>query len=323
MADHDVLDEYDVLVVGGAGVDTIVRVDALRVPEGDSVGVPPVHDYLGHTGSGVALSCHALGLRVKFLDFLGDDAQGRLVLDEFARAGLDFSHLVSPAGTPRGVNLVDPQGRRFSFYDGRHPAELRLPRSFYLPYLERARHVHLSIVNHNRDLYPDIESLGRPSSTDLHDWDGHNPYHRFYALASDLVFLSDAAVRERREEVMRGILSEGRAEVVVVMAGADGCYLLTRDEHRAAGRGGGVRHFPAVRPPRPVVDSNGAGDAFVSGFLHARLAGRRVEECVRAGLAAGAHACTGVGTHTAFITAGELAERCGWESRENGHFVGQ
>jgi acarbose 7IV-phosphotransferase len=294
---------YDVLVVGGTGVDTIVRVDALEVPPGDSLFVPPVRDYVGHTGNGVALGWQALGLATKFIDFLGDDVQGRTVLAAYEEHGLDFSHVVSPHGTPRGINLVDPQGRRFSFYDGRHPADLRLPRSFYLPHLERARHVHLSIVGHNRDMYEDIHRLGITSSTDLHDWDGRNPHHRDYALASDYVFLSAAALHGRLERVMRDIVDEGRARIVVATDGAEGCHVLVRDEDK-------VRHFPAVRPERPVVDSNGAGDAFVTAFLHTLFEGGDVERCVLAGSVSGAFACGAAGTHTEFIGLPELRAAC-------------
>ncbi|MFI2641760.1 carbohydrate kinase family protein [Streptomyces sp. NPDC018610] len=286
--------DYDVLVVGGVGVDTVVRVDEMRVPPGDSVFVPPLRDYVAHTGNGVALGWHALGLRTKFIDFLGDDPQGRMVLEHYARRGLDFSHLLSPHGTPRSANLVDPAGRRFSFYDGRHPADLRLPRDFYLPFLERTAHVHLSIVGHNKDMYEDVHRLGVTSSTDLHDWDGRNPHHRAYALASDYVFLSAAAVHDRLEEVLRSVLDEGRARFVVATDGAAGCHLLVRGEGR-------VRHFPAVRPERPVVDSNGAGDAFVTAFLHSLFEGRALEDCVLAGSVAGAFACGSTGTHTEFI----------------------
>ncbi|MFF3285743.1 carbohydrate kinase family protein [Streptomyces sp. NPDC003023] len=295
-------DPFDVLVVGGTGVDTVVRVDALEVPPGDSVFVPPVRDYVGHTGNGVALGWHCLGLATKFIDFLGDDVQGRTVLEAYAAHGLDFSHVVSPHGTPRGVNLVDPEGRRFSFYDGRHPAGLRLPRAFYLPFLERARHVHLSIVGHNRDMYEDVHRLGITSSTDLHDWDGRDPHHRDYALASDYVFLSAAALDGRLDEVMHQIVEEGRARLVVATAGAEGCHLLVR--------GGKVRRFPAVRPERPVVDSNGAGDAFVTAFLHALFEGRDMEECVLAGSVSGAFACGSEGTHTEFIGPAELRAAC-------------
>ncbi|MFF5405046.1 carbohydrate kinase family protein [Streptomyces misionensis] len=291
--------DHDVLVVGGVGVDTIVRVDELRVPPGDSVFVEPLRDYVGHTGNGVALGWHALGLRTKFIDYLGDDPQGRMVLEHYARLGLDFSHLVSPHGTPRSANLVDPRGRRFSFYDGRHPAGLRLPRDFYLPHLERSGHVHLSITGHNQDMYEDIHRLGVTSSTDLHDWDGRNPYHRHYALNSDYVFLSAAAVHDRLPAVMRAVVDEGRARFVVATDGADGCHLLERGDDR-------IRHFPAVRPERPVVDTNGAGDAFVTAFLHSLFEGRGLEECVLAGSVAGAFVCGSAGTHTEFIDLPEL-----------------
>jgi hypothetical protein len=72
---------YDVLVIGGTGVDTIVRVDEFAIPGGDHLGVPPIRDYVAHTGNGVALGFHAFGLTTKFIDFLGDDPQGRMILD--------------------------------------------------------------------------------------------------------------------------------------------------------------------------------------------------------------------------------------------------
>ncbi|QKW05058.1 carbohydrate kinase family protein [Streptomyces sp. NA04227] len=295
--------QYDVLVVGGAGVDTVVRVDALALPPGDSVSVPPVHDYVAHTGNGVALGWHALGLATKFIDFLGDDPQGRAVLAHYAGLGLDFSHVVSEHGTPRGVNLVDAEGRRFSFYDARHPADLRLPRDFYLPHLRRARHVHLSITGTNRDMYEDVHRLGLSCSTDLHDWDGSNPHHRTYALASDYVFLSAAAIHHRLDEVLHTIVDRGRARLALATDGAAGCHLLVRGERE-------VRHFAAVRPERPVVDSNGAGDAFVTAFLYALFEGRPYEECVLAGSVSGAFACGSAGTHTEFIDLSGLRAAC-------------
>ncbi|GAA1156337.1 sugar/nucleoside kinase (ribokinase family) [Kitasatospora gansuensis] len=297
--------DYDLLVVGGAGVDTIVRLDRIELPDADSQSVPPIRDYVAHTGNGVALGAHLLGLRTHFLDFLGEDPQAELILAEYRRRGLPFSHLVSPAGTPRSVNLVDAQGRRFSFYDGRHPAELRLPAASYLPYLERSRHVHLSITGVNRDMYADIRRLGLTSSTDLHDWDGVNPHHRHYAVNSDLVFLSVAGCRGRHEQVMRQILAEGRAALVSATDGANGSYLLTRD------RPDTVHHLPAVDPGRPVVDTNGAGDAYVTGFLYGRLAGRPALDCARAGAVAGAYACTSAGTHTDFVSREQLAAALG------------
>ncbi|MFH0241654.1 carbohydrate kinase family protein [Streptomyces sp. HK10] len=281
---------YDVLVVGGGGVDTVVRVGSLPVPLADSVHVGPVEEHPGHTGGYVALGARALGLRTAFVDFVGEDWPGTLVRERMAEGGVEFFPLISPAGTRRAVNLVDAAGRRMSFYDGRDPAGLRMPRDFHLPHLRRARHVHLSIVDFARFLYDDIEALGVPVSTDLHDWDGLADHHREFALRSDLVFLSAAGAGEGTPALMREILREGRAEAVVATAGAEGAYVLARDT------GPDPHHVPAAVPPAPVVDSNGAGDAFACGFLYGRLAGRDVLECARLGTVAGAHACTAPGS---------------------------
>ncbi|MFE5486180.1 carbohydrate kinase family protein [Streptomyces sp. NPDC056527] len=291
--------QYDVLVFGGSGVDTVIRVDSLPVPLADSVQVGPIEEWAGHTGGNVALGTRALGLEVALLDCIGDDAIGALVRERMAEGDVEFAPVISPAGTRRAVNFVDATGRRMSFYDARDPADLRMPREFYLPRLRRTRHAHLSIMNFTRFLYDDIEALGVPVSTDVHDWDGLADHHREFALRSDLVFFSAEGPGERTPELMREILREGRAETVVATAGANGSYVLTRDGDPTP------RHIPAVAPPTPVVDSNGAGDAFVSGFLYGRLAGRDVLECARLGAVSGAYACTAPGS-TALITEGAL-----------------
>ncbi|MEU7694701.1 carbohydrate kinase family protein [Microbispora sp. SCL1-1] len=283
MTDHPI----DVLVVGGAGVDTTVYVPELPLPYADTYAVPPVVDRIGNTGAGVALGCHALGLRVKFVDLIGDDPQGALIRGHLAARGVDFAHAPSEAGTRRSVLLVDPGGRRLSLFDPRAVPGQRMPRDLYLPALRSARHVHVSIVDFARHVYADIPD-GTTVSTDLHDWDGKNPHHEDFAYSSDVVFLSAARLGGRREEIMRAIAGRGRASVVVCTDGAAGCHVLA---------GGRIRAFPAAPPPGPVADSNGAGDAFVSGFLYGRLTGRPLEECVRLGAVAGAHACTAEGTH--------------------------
>ncbi|WRZ79044.1 carbohydrate kinase family protein [Streptomyces sp. NBC_01022] len=286
--------EYDVLVVGGSGVDTIVRVDALPVPLADSVMVGPIEEWPGHTGGNVALGARALGLDVGLLDCIGDDWTGAQVRERLAKGDVEFHPLISAAGTRRAVNLVDATGRRMSFYDARDPEDLRMPQDFYLPRLRRARHVHLSIMNFTRFLYDDIEALGVPVSTDLHDWDGLGDHQREFALRSDLVFFSAAATGERTPALMREILREGRAGTVVATDGAAGSYVLTRDG------GPDPVHVPATVPPAPVVDSNGAGDAFVTGFLYGRLDGRDALGSARLGAVAGAYACTAPGS-TAMI----------------------
>ncbi|MGC9665236.1 adenosine kinase [Planosporangium sp. 12N6] len=295
-------DRCEVLVLGGAGVDTVVYVPELPLPMADSYHVPAIRTRAGQTGDGVALGLTALGARTALVDVVGDDPEGDLVRALHARHGVAFTGIATPAGTKRAVNLVDPAGRRLSLYDSSrgHEAD-RLPVALVADLAAGARHVHVSITHPCRHALATVRASGRTVSTDLHNWDGVEPYHEAFAYEADIVFLSTAALSDHGA-TMRRILARGRARVVVATAGAAGGYVLARGE-------AAPRRYPAVAPPVPAVDSNGAGDAFVAGFLLGALAGEPVETCVRYGSVAGAHACTVPSTEVGPIDRATLLAR--------------
>jgi sugar/nucleoside kinase (ribokinase family) len=275
----------EVVVLGGSGVDTVVYVPELPVPFADSYAVPAIQTRAGQTGDGVALGLHALGVRTALLDMVGDDREGELVRDLHRRHGVGFTGVPTPAGTKRAVNLVAPDGRRLSFYDTSRtdPAD-RLPDAVLRDLVAPARHVHVSITAPCQHALPLLDAFPVTVSTDLHDWDGENPYHAVFARRADIVFLSATALADPAA-TMRKILASGRAHTVVATAGAAGGHLLTSKDTI-------ISRYAASAPPAPAVDSNGAGDAFVSGFLFGYLTGEPVRRCLRYGAVAGAHACT-------------------------------
>ncbi|GHA90421.1 adenosine kinase [Streptomyces termitum] len=277
---------YDVLVLGGSGVDTIVYVPELPLPYADSYMIRPgIETRAGQTGDFVALGLRSLGLRTHHLDMIGDDPSGDLIRAFHRDHGIDFTDVLLPGGTKRAVNLVGPDGRRLSLYDDSRSQESdRLPESTVRALAAASRHAHVSITHPCAHALPLLHEAGVTVSTDLHDWDGENPYHEPFAHGADLVFVSTTALADP-PAVMRRVLERGRAEAVVATAGAEGSYLLTRDAEAPL-------HVPAVTPPGPVVDSNGAGDAYAAGFLFGRLSGEPLERCARYGAIAGAFACT-------------------------------
>ncbi|MDH6547437.1 PfkB family carbohydrate kinase [Streptomyces sp. SAI-041] len=293
--------DIDVLVLGGAGVDTIVYVPELPLPYADSYVIDSgIRTRAGQTGDFVAVGLAALGLNTHHLDFLGDDPEGELVRALHRDRGIALTAVPQPAGTKRAVNLVGPDGRRLSLYDtSRAHADDRIPPDILRPLAEASRHVHVSITHPCAHALPLLRETGATLSTDLHDWDGHNPYHEPFALAADVVFLSAAALTDP-ERTLRDIAARGRAEVVVATAGAEGAYLLTDDE---------LTHVPPVAPAAPVIDSNGAGDAFAAAFLHGRLTGEPPHRCALHGAVAGAHACTVPAAQTDAITGDTLRAR--------------
>jgi len=287
-----------VLVVGGTGIDTVVPVAGLPVLGADSARpTGPIHDDVSHTGTCVALALHALGAGVAVADTIGADDAGRRVAEAFAGWGIPLHTAVSPGGTRRAVNLMSPDGRRLSLYDGREVPGYRLPPAVYSSVLSAARHVHLTIVDFARHLLPPARAAGATVSTDLHDWDGTDPHHLDFALGADLVFVS--AVQLAAGAADR-ILADGVASHVLVTDGARGATMHTR---------AGTRHEPAADPGAPIADTNGAGDAFAAAFLAAWLAGDADGDCLRQAVVAGAYACTRPVGAGCFIDRAELARR--------------
>ncbi|BCL26322.1 adenosine kinase [Streptomyces aurantiacus] len=289
--------EIDVLVLGGAGVDTIVYVPELPLPYADSRMVPAIEARAGQTGDFVALGVHALGLRTHHLDLLGADHHGDLVRALHRDRGIALTEVPQPAGTKRAVNLVGPDGRRLSLYDStRGHDDDRLPPEVVRALAAVSRHVHVSISQPCAHAFPVLRETGVTLSTDLHNWDGTQAYHEQFAYQADVVFLSTAGLADP-EKTMRRIAERGRAEVVVATAGAEGAYQLLDGE---------LTHIPAVTPSAPVVDSNGAGDAFAAGYLFGRLTGEPPARCGLFGAIAGAHACTVPATRADVIGREEL-----------------
>jgi 2-dehydro-3-deoxygluconokinase len=104
--------------------------------------------------------------------------------------------------------------------------------------------------------------------------------------AADIVFASpqEASFLTGRTgpaaDQARSLRALGPAQVIVKM-GAEGAVAVT---------GEGVYQHAAH--PVAVVDSVGAGDAFVAGWLAEHLAGRPITERMRTAIACGAFACT-------------------------------
>ncbi|MDG4783009.1 carbohydrate kinase family protein [Micromonospora sp. WMMD961] len=274
----------DLLVLGGLGVDVRVRVPALPLPAADSHTVEPIELRIGNTGAGVALAARALGLRVQVVDTLGADSAGELVRAALARAGVPAVLADHRGGTRRSVNLVDPDGRRTSLYDPRPwQGAAPFPAPELAALVRDARHVHLSIMDWAVPLLPAVRAAvaaGVTLSTDLHDWDGENTYHRPFAEVADLVLVSGVRLGDRAAS-LAGRLGP---RTVVVTRGADGAELFRGD--------GTAVPVPPATPPGPVVDSNGAGDAFAAGLIAGRLRGEPLAEAARYAARVAAAACT-------------------------------
>ena len=251
----------DVVVIGGASMNTIVELDRLPEPRPHTVMARGHRVALGGTSAGKALHLAALGTRTVLVTVTGHDELGAHILAALDDENLETIALAGDGASERHLNLMAPGGARLSIYLDQAPSAAPTPAQ------ERAI---FDAVSSARVIAVDLSDLGLAwidraatadglVSVDLHDYDGANPYHDPYIAAADLVFMNNDGLADPIP-FLRGVVSGG-ARLAVCTLGARGAIAVAGDRELVE----------VAAAPTVVVDTNGAGDAFAAGVIHSLL----------------------------------------------------
>ncbi|GAA3964557.1 carbohydrate kinase family protein [Allohahella marinimesophila] len=271
-----------VWVVGGCSMDTIIHLDDLPTGASQTVMARESYQAVGGTGAGKALNLKALGLDVCLHTILANDAEGRTVEAVLAEAGIVLEVAAAKAldgsttPTEQHVNLMLPDGHRLSIYTQPPAAQAATDWTDFAVRCADASIVVANILDYVRAALPAIRATGKPVWTDLHDYRDGAEYYEDFIEAADVIFLSDTNLDDYRATMERLIT---RAELVICTHGEAGATLLDKS---------GGWHSQVACTVDPVVDTNGAGDAFFSGFLKGYLLGYTTEDSLKLATACGA-----------------------------------
>ena len=280
-------DRPSVVVFGSANVDSFYRVTVLPQP-GETVLGTGLLTAVGGKGANQAIAAARAGVEAHFLGAVGRDADGARVVESLTAAGVVTDDLLRLEHTPTGraVILVDDAGQNVivvtvAANGALTPAHVvtlapalaradvlvvqgEVPTTATAAAIEAAAAAGVRVVV---NLAPYVDLGGAERRAD--------PIVVNEVEASQL--LGRAVTGPESVDVVAGL--GRRAVSAVVTLGAAGALVV---------EGGTVTHVPAPVPER-VVDTTGAGDAFV-GVLAAALAGGSplgiaVAEAVRAATA--------------------------------------
>ena len=232
----------------------------------------------GGQGANVAAWTAWLGAPVAFAGRVGDDVAGREAADALRSLGVDVRVEVDPAA-PTGtcVVIVEPDGERTMLPDpGANDGAAVVPAEL----LAAGSHLHVAGYTLLRegsraaalDTLERARAAGMTTSLDVSSA-ALLARGCFAGVRVDLV-----RANAEEAEVLGDELATLAGEVVVTR-GADGATWTD---------GARVETVEAV--PARVVDTTGAGDAFVAGLLAARVAGAAPRGALEAGVRAAARA---------------------------------
>ena len=298
--------EFDVLVVGDANPDLLLRGD-VRPRFGQAEQLLTAADLvLGGSAAITAAGCARLGLRTALFAAVADDVFGRLVRDELAQRGVTLL-AADGRGAPTGVSVVlsEQDDRGILTLPGTIPA-LR-PGDLTDELLGRAGHLHVAslylqpaLATGLAGIFARARTSGRTTSLDT-NWDPAEKWESIdEILAHTDVFLPNAnelrAITGLAETDEAAASLVSRGTTVVMKDGARGA--------RAWWPGGAC-----AAPGRTVyvVDTTGAGDSFNAGFLAARLGGRSIEDAIEWAAVAGSLSTRAAGGTACQATRDELS----------------
>ena len=237
------------------------------------------------------------GLRVGLFGRQADDEAGRFLRAAMARHGVETNLDLTGSASSIAEIFVDESGERAIYMAAGATGETRPDhlREDHAEFIARGRRLTTEISQLPLDTtlaalqLAHAEGLSTVVDLDVLPSDamaGLGDRETFEAVLreADLLKPTAAAVRElfpdvsELEEQARRLRERSGAETVVITDGERGSLLS--DE-------GGERWIPACAP-RAVVDSTGAGDAFLGGFLAGEAMGLDPIDAARLGNACGA-----------------------------------
>lgn len=272
---------------------------------------------VGGSESNVAVGLQRLGVQAVWCGRVGLDGLGQLVEREIRAEGVDVRIAVDPSA-PTGLMIKErrtPATQRVSYYRAGSAGSRIAPEDIDAQLITQAGLLHVSGITPAlspqaattlRYAIDAARAAGVPVSFDLNYrgnlWsrEGAGSVYRDIIPLADIVFAGDdeAAIAVGAggpEELARRIAALGPGQVVIKL-GAEGALALVNGQLFR-------REAVAV----DVVDTVGAGDAFVAGYLAEFIGGRSPEDRLTTAAATGAFACLVPGDWEGFPRRSELS----------------
>lgn len=271
---------------------------------------------IGGSESNVAIGLQRLGVQAVWCGRVGADGLGQLVEREIRAEGVDVRIAIDPFA-PTGLMIKErrtPASQRVSYYRAGSAGSRIAPVDIDEELISRAGLLHVSGITPAlspqagatlRYAIDTARAAGVPVSFDLNYranlWsrEGAGSVYRDIIPLANIVFAGDdeaviAVGAGRPEELARRIAALGPGQAVIKL-GAEGALALVHG-----------RLFRREAVAVDVVDTVGAGDAFVAGYLAEFIEGRSPEDRLATAAATGAFACLVPGDWEGFPRRSEL-----------------
>lgn len=263
-----------ILVSGLVNIETSLKVDNFPI-EYNPIEYPfyGVNSVVSGVGYNIVKALKTLGDNVELMSVIGDDLLGKVILNQLKEDNISTKHILVDGDTAQSVVLVDKNGSRKIYCDLKKLQEIEPlkveeinPSNYSIAILTN--------INFNRALLDYCRKNGLLIATDVHVlMDAEDSYNRDFMSASNILFLSNEAIRDREYDAARVLYRKYHNDIIVIGCGEEGALLYV-------GKNDEFIYEPAIAP-KGISSTLGAGDALFSSFIHFYNRGLSPEECLK------------------------------------------
>ncbi len=226
--------------------------------------------FPGGNAVNVAVYLVRLGEQASYTGFIGTDNYGKDMRAALTAKGVDISHLHTKEGTsPYTLITLENGNRVFGEYDEGVMENFELSEED-IDFLCEHDLIHSSVWSRIEKSLPLLKQRGKTISFDFSDQPGHKVVAQALPYV-DYAFFSFEKDSPELREYIKNALQKGPKYVIATLG-----------ENGSIAYDGEVFLEQGIVPVQ-VVDTMGAGDSFIAGFIQAILQGKSLKECLKAG----------------------------------------
>jgi ribokinase len=302
------MSKFDVIGFGALNVDKLFKVNRIAAKEEESF-ITDFAETCGGSAANTVVGLARLGCKVGFIGKVASDREGKMLLEEFRREGVDTNGIaVSKKGRSGAVmGFVDQIGDRALYVDPGVNNQVEFSEKIKR-YASETKFLHLTSFVGEESFQTQKRILETLPEDVLVSFDPGALYARkgLAALRSiverSLVLMPNAGELELltgiadHKKGAQAMLKRG-VKIVAVKLGSRGCYVTD-----------GRRNHNVEALKVNAVNTTGAGDAFCAGFLFGLIKHKSLEECGRMGNFVASRCITEMGARVGLPTLEDLTK---------------
>lgn len=315
--------EQNVLIIGAGILDVLVCPIDANVFQKGSVGVDTISLSTGGDGLNEAtvlarLKCYDGKIKtnaVRLLTLTGEDKAGEIVLEHCQKENISMDLSVKDREIETGINIVmvDKDGER-SFFTNPSGSLRRLslkhipeifPKDIKILCFASIFVSPLFTGKELSELFRRAKKQGICVCADMTKCKNGETTENIRDALSNIDYLfankeeAEMVTRKTEVEEMANLFIECGVKHVVIKGGEKGCYVQSDD----------LEGWFGPAKAEKCIDTTGAGDSFVAGFLYALSEGADFLECIRWANACGSLAVEAVGACTGIKSRNQVLGR--------------